>query len=136
MGLCVHARHLPRTLPKDYKRVPRTLDKTVSGQNVNEPSPPLGNVLSWGQAAKLLCPEKGAFVWALENLAGLAAGTSQLAAPPGPDRTVTRAFYYTSVKQFSAPLRPLSIPHRSAEGLKPTHIQVCITALVKTFRCL
>lgn len=133
--MCVHARHLHRTLPKDYKRVLRILDKTVSDQNVNEPPPPPGNVLSRGQATSS-CAQRKVFLSGLRNLAGWATGTSRLAAPPGPDMTVTRAFYCTSVKHFSAPLRPLSIPHHSAEGLQPTHMQHCITILMKTFHCL
>lgn len=98
-------------------------------------SPPPGNVLSRGQAASS-CAQRKVFLSGLRNLAGWATGTTRLAAPPGPDRTVTRAFYCTSVKHFSAPLRPLSIPHHSAEEPKPTHILDCITVLVKTFYCL
>lgn len=84
-------------------------------------SPPPGNVLSWGQAASS-CAQRKVFLSGLRNLACWATGTTRLAVPPGPDRMVTWALYCTSVKHFSAPLWPLSIPQHSAEGLKPTHI--------------
>ncbi|KAG7232421.1 hypothetical protein INR49_008884, partial [Caranx melampygus] len=85
-GLCVHARHLPRTLPKDYKHVLRILDKTVSGQNVNEPPLHQGMVLSRGQAASSRAQRK-VFLSGLRNLADWATSTSQLATPLSPDRT-------------------------------------------------
>lgn len=77
--------------------------------------PPPGNVLSWGQAASS-CAQRKVFLSGLRNLAGWATGTSWLAARPGPERRVTWAFYCTSVKHFSAPLQPLSVPHCSAES--------------------
>lgn len=45
--LCILARHLPRALPKDYKRVLHNLDTTVSGQNVNKP---LHYEMFWAEA--------------------------------------------------------------------------------------
>lgn len=120
----------PRTSPALNTILRLQMCSVYLRQNSLEPkrewtASPQGNVLSPGQAASSSAQRK-VFLSRLRNLAGWA--NRHLLA----DRTVTWAFYCTSVKHFSATLRPLSMAYRSAEGLKPTHVQGSVTVLVKS----
>lgn len=93
----------------------------------------LWNVLSRGQATQHApCAQRKVVLSGLKIHAGWATGTIRVAVPPGAVRPVTRSFLllffffsslHTRVKRCSAPSRPLSVPHPSADGKEPgTHL--------------
>lgn len=121
-------------VPRDYKHILYILDKTdyrkmwisLFTLKCLEPRP--------SHPACTLCPEKGGFVGPQNSgWLGHWHHPGGCASRPCQARNSILSsssfffFLHTRVNRFSAPSRPPSVPHRSADGKKPTHIYVSFT---------